>query len=59
MGKHEISVSFTCRKCGPKLQWPDGASNSTEIKCQKYGEHSGPILTSGMQPYSATARFDV
>jgi hypothetical protein len=40
MGKH-MPVSLTCRKCGTKLQWPDDASDSTEIKCQKCGEHFG------------------
>jgi DNA-directed RNA polymerase subunit RPC12/RpoP len=48
MDKH-IPVSLTCRKCETKLQWPDDASDSTEIKCQKCGEHFGPIVTSEMQ----------
>src|SRR5579872_6615829 len=40
MDKH-VPVSLTCRNCGTKLQWPDAASDSTEIKCPKCGEHFG------------------
>jgi hypothetical protein len=40
MNKH-MPGSLTCRKCGNKLQWPDDASDSTEIKCQDCGEHFG------------------
>ena len=40
MDKH-VPVSLTCRNCGTKLRWPDAASDSTEIKRQKCGEHFG------------------
>jgi hypothetical protein len=40
MGKH-MPVSLTCRKCATKLQWPNDASDSTEVRCQKCGEHFG------------------
>jgi DNA-directed RNA polymerase subunit RPC12/RpoP len=36
-----IPISLTCRKCGTKLQWPDAASDSTEIRCRKCSERFG------------------
>lgn len=41
MTTDKVQVSFSCKSCGAKLEWPDNAIDSTEIKCQNCGVRFG------------------
>jgi DNA-directed RNA polymerase subunit RPC12/RpoP len=41
MESHRASVSFSCKRCGTKLTWPDDAQDATIIGCTHCGFHFG------------------
>ena len=41
MSDDTVQVSFTCKCCGTKLEWPDDAVDSTKIACKNCGEDFG------------------
>jgi hypothetical protein len=41
MTQDHISVSFSCKKCGTKLGWPDDAKDALRITCNGCGAPAG------------------
>ena len=41
MASDDISISFNCKPCGTKVEWPDDSIDSTLICCSNCGEHFG------------------
>jgi DNA-directed RNA polymerase subunit RPC12/RpoP len=41
MTNDHVSVSFSCKKCGTKLSWPDDAEDALQIACSGCGAPAG------------------
>lgn len=46
-------VTFTCKKCGTQLTWPDTATDDTELFCQDCGERFGTYADLGEEAMRA------